>query len=99
MMIGPVVVGPLHGTVGQLVTTEALYISGLLGQWTAQNVDHVIYWSAPVHKWFTACDQVKVARVGTRAKQYQTFVRIRVPGDPQQTGKVWLGGFRVEKAD
>ncbi len=57
------------------------------------------FWPEPTREWFPVFDRIVVARGGTPRGRIQMNFAIRLPGAPEQTGKIWLGGFVVEEAD
>ena len=86
-----------HENVTNLVTYEPVYTScsySGLANWVSKEANDSIYWPRRVREWFLAQN-----RVATATSSCRMTITTKVPGDPEQTGKIWLGGFSVEEAE
>ena len=89
-----------HQNVANLLDGEPISVNCLpVGNWVSKQAGEAKYWPRPVRDWFRVHDRVVIARGGVPSGSYPVFGSIKVPGDPDQTGKIWLGGFLVEEAD
>ena len=97
-----------HENVANLPVGEIARISGPLGVIGANGESYnaesnhfcdAQFWPERTREWFPVFDRAVVARGGTPRGRIHMNFTMRLPGAPEQTGKIWLGAFRVEEAD